>query len=631
MNRSKFFVLATLLVIITFFAFSPILKAGFTNWDDQIMVTQNTKILSMSWNSLVTMFTSFHERLYHPLVLISYAIDLKFFGMNPFVFHMTSLMFHLLNTALVFWFIYLLSKKPLVAFMTALLFGIHPMHVESVAWISERKDVVYAFFFLISLITYMYYLISKKNVYYLAAFLLFFASLMSKSMAMMLPVLLLVIDYYQGRKFDYKTVISEKLPFFGLSVIFGFLTIVGHYEPGVKGREFTFSFIGNMISAAQGLVFYVIKLVAPFKLACLYPAPDKLGNIPTAVFWWAPVIILLFAAVIFMTRKYSKVPLFGSLFFFFAILPVTQILPVGLVIPADRYTYIPYIGFFYIFAEGIYWLYNRYVSVIAQAIVILLTISIFTGCFVMTWQRVHVWQNSKALWEDVIKNYNNVQTAYYNLAEEYFLVRWDLDTAIKYFTLAIAVDPKEASSSYINRGLVYYYKKDYKKALYNYDLAEKVDAKVPEIYLNRGNSLNAIGQQRKAIEQYNKALKLKPSVVEGWYNRGNVYMSIGDFGSAIKDYSHAIKLNAKYADAFNNRGNAYFKMKDMDNAYYDFTMAIMSNPKYADAYYNRAIIYAQNGDVVRALDDVLKARSLGMQIEQRVIDSLTEAIKKQPK
>ena len=146
MEKKQLFLSARILLVITFAALSPSLTAGFSNWDDQIMITQNTKIMSMSWESVKVWFTTFHERLYHPLVLMSYAVEYHFAKLDPRVYHATNLVLHLLNTLFVFWFVYLISKKNMIALITALLFGIHPMHVESVIWLPERKDVLYSFF-----------------------------------------------------------------------------------------------------------------------------------------------------------------------------------------------------------------------------------------------------------------------------------------------------------------------------------------------------------------------------------------------------------------------------------------------------------------------------------------------------
>jgi tetratricopeptide (TPR) repeat protein len=619
LRKYKLPLLATLAVIITFIAFSPILQAGFTNWDDQIMVTQNEKITSLSPHNTVAMFTTFHERLYHPLVLISYAKDYHFFGMSPTAFHATSLLLHLANTALVFWFIWLLSASSLIAFAVSLLFGIHPMHVESVAWISERKDVLYTLFFMASLISYVIYVKTKDFLYHLIALSFFVLSLLSKSMAMTLPLILIIIDLYLGRKIDKKS-LSDKAFFFILAVIFGIITILGHYEPSVHGREFSFSLFSNLMLACQSYIFYLIKFIAPVKLSCLYPMPDQIKDIPGIFFTLSPLILLAFAYIVFVLRR-SKIILFGSLFFFISLLPVSQILPVGLKVPADRYTYVPYIGLFFILMSGLNWLWRKKEKHLKFTAAFLISF-IISLSFFLTFQRVQVWHDSKTLWKSTLKNYDNLPIAYYNLAEEYFLRDWDLDNSIPYFTKAIEADPKYAEA-YINRGLVYFYKGDPKRALKDYAEAEKYRPDMYELHINKGNAYNMLGQKEKAFDSYNASLKLKRTA-EGFYNRGNMYLSTGKRDKAIEDFTSAIAIKAGYSDAYNNRGNAYYETNKMDLAFADFSQAISINPKATNAYFNRALIHAGRKEYKKALDDVLHAKLNGMPVRNEVIQELEQ-------
>jgi tetratricopeptide (TPR) repeat protein len=619
MDKKKSILSAVLVLVVTFAALSPALIANFSNWDDQIMITQNAKIMGMSWDHVRIWFTTFHERLYHPLVLMSYSIEYHFFGLNPHVFHATNLALHLFNTLFVLWFIFLLSRNGIVAIITALLFGIHPMHVESVLWLSERKDVLYSFFFLGSLISYLYFLKDNKKRFYYLSFFIFILSLLSKSMAMTLPFVLLLCDYILNVRIGKDNLIS-KLPFFALSFVFGMITVLGHYEPGVKGREFSFSFIGNLVSACQNIVFYLIKLFLPFKLSCIYPATDRIQNIPQIIFFFAPLIVIALIALAVYSAKYSKIGIFGGLFFLVTIAPVTQILPVGLVIPADRYTYIPYIGLFYIFAEGCLWAYGRF----DKKIVTVLLVLMFLALSVLAFERALVWRDSIPLWDNAIQNYNNVALAYYNRGDEYFLKKNNYEKALYDFRQAIMADPDDVDA-YINMGLISYFKHDYRNAIFMYDKSIEISNKVPEAYLNRGNAFNALGKHDNALSDYNQALKMRPAYLEGWLNRGNLYMKTGNPDRAISDFDRAIELKPDYTDAYNNRGNAYFKKGDLTSAYLDFTRTILSDPRYANAYYNRAVVSSMRGDSASALSDALKARSLGMNVDPQVIEKLRKA------
>jgi len=617
-SRTRLFVI--LLLVITLLAFSPVLFAGFTNWDDQVMVTSNSSITTLTPSSAWHLFTSFHERLYHPLVSLSYAIEYKFFGLNPFVFHLTNLTLHLLNVLLVFWFMTLLLKNRFVAFATALLFAIHPMHVESVAWISERKDVLYSFFFMGSLVSYAHYAETPtKKHYLLLSLVLFIASLLSKSLAIPLPLVLLSVDAFKQRKLD-RAVWGEKLPFFMFSMIFGALASLGLYEHGVRGREFSFSPLGSLQAASENLMFYLIKAVAPFRLSCLYPRPQLLGNIPAWIFAWSPILILFLFAVVWRSAGRSKEVSFGLLFFLFTLLPVSQIVPVWLKVPADRYTYIPYIGLFCIVGHCFDTLrmserperVRRYALGGFGIIVVLLS--------ALTFQRAMVWQDSVTLWADCLRNYK-LSTAYYNMGKEYVLVRRDFDKGIEYFSKATEADPQDVES-WINLGLSYYYKKEYQKALYSYDEAEKLDPKMFLLYLNRGNSLYQLGRDTEAILNYNRAIELNPSMAEGWYNRGTVYLSTQQIDKAMSDFSKAIELRRDYSDAYDGRGAAYASRGELDLAHEDFTKTIMLAPDSGDSYYSRALVSARQGRLQEAYADALKAESLGVYVDPNALEQL---------
>jgi len=622
MEKKQLFLSALLVLVITLAAFAPSLNAGFSNWDDQIMITQNTKIMSMSWESVKIWFTTFHERLYHPLVLMSYALEYHFFKLNPLVYHATSLVLHLFNTLFVFWFVYLISKKNMIALITALLFGIHPMHVESVVWLPERKDVLYSFFFLGSLISYLYFLKDQKNrnYYYLSMF-IFVLSLLSKSMAMTLPFVLLLCDYLLNVKID-KENLLDKLPFFSLSFLFGFITMIGHYERGVKMREFSFSLVSNIVSACQNIVFYLVKLVLPLKLSCVYPVPDQIQNLPQPLFFFAPLIIIAFIAVMLASGTFTRKGVFGGFFFLVTIAPVSQILPVGLVIPADRYTYIPYIGLFYIFAVVFSKLYENFDKKALRYLIC----AMFLFLFILTYQRTLVWQDNLRLWANVIRNYKNVSIAYYNRGTEYFLRIGNYDKALADYKESIKIDSKYEIESYINMGLIYYFKHDYTRAVDYATRAIGITTKMPQPYLNRGNAYVAIGKDQKALEDYAAALKLQPNYVEVWYNRGNIYLKHLESNRAISDYNRAIELRPDYADAYLNRGNAYLQIRDLDNAFLNFNQAVRLAPGYAIAYLNRGIVYSLKGDAVNALADTLKAQSLGAKVDQKIIDKLRKAL-----
>lgn len=337
MKKLKIVILISLILIITFVAFLPSLKNGFVNWDDEIYVINNTAIKSLSVGNINKILTSFFVGNYQPLAILSYLLEYQFVKLNLFGYHLTNLILHLFNCLLVFWLIAMLSGRVSIALITSILFGVHPLLVESVAWISERKDVLYAVFFLGATICYLKYLREKQKLkYYLFSIFLFALSLLSKSMAITLPLVLLLIDYLLHRRHD-KYMFIDKAPFFLLSLIFGIIAIYSQNSSEPSMQRGLYYLLTKFIILSYCIIFYLNKIFMPIRLSCLYPYYG-LENILLPLFYPTMFIILLVAVII--SCKYTKKFIFGSAFFLIIILPVLQFMPLGETIVADRYKYI---------------------------------------------------------------------------------------------------------------------------------------------------------------------------------------------------------------------------------------------------------------------------------------------------
>lgn len=530
MKNYKIILSLCLILAIPSISFFPCLKNDFLNWDDPQYVTENKMIMEWSWRSIETIFDSIYMGHYHPLTLLSYALEYRFFKLNPFAYHLTNLILHLINGLLVFWLIRMLKGGVLTSLVVSLLFGIHPLHVESAAWISERKDLLCSFFFLGSLVVYLTYLKTRRMRAYFLSLFLFLLSLLSKSMAVTLPLILLLCDYLLDRKFDRKSLV-EKIPFLVIAFICGIIASFALRSSGMGDPKSSLSFFQNIFIMSEVLTSYFSKLILPIKLSCLYPPIQEIGGVWPYVYL-TMIIGFLIAGI--LLGRYKKTITFGTLFFFITILPT---LPVKII--ADRYIYIPSIGIFFIAAEGFGWLYRSKLEPIkiVKPILAVLLIGILGTFSFLTWERCQVWRDNLSLWSNVLKNYPNIPVAYNNRGEVY-LHRGDYDKAIFDYDQALRINPNfyKAYNLYDNRGSAYLMKGDYERAIADYDQALRIRPNDANSYHNRGTAYLYKGDPEKAISDFNKALEIKPGYAETYFNKALACEKIGHLKEAIEAY-----------------------------------------------------------------------------------------------
>ena len=306
-NRLYIGALVSVILLITIIVYSNSLNNGFVQWDDYKYVSDNEDIKQLNSQSIYKYFTTYYLKMYQPLTMISYALEYKLGGLNPQTYHRTNLVFHTLNVLLVFCFILLLTKKAPIAAVSALFFGIHPLHVESVAWISERKDLLYSFFYLGSLIAYIFYR-KRNNSYglYFLAVLFFILSLFSKSAAVTLPFILVLTDYYLRNKLTFRSNL-DKIPFFALSVIFGIISLLSQRIIGGDLDYVTgYTFLDRLFMGAYAFTFYIIKSVFPFGLSAIHPLPLKEEGILPVAYYISGLTFIFFAYILVRLSK-SKI------------------------------------------------------------------------------------------------------------------------------------------------------------------------------------------------------------------------------------------------------------------------------------------------------------------------------------
>lgn len=556
----------------------------------------------MSWDAVYHIFFGRHEDLYKPLVFLTYALEYKFFGLFPFIYHLNNYILHLLNTALVFWFVWrLTSGSRWVAFGTALLFGIHPMHVESVAWVTERKDVLVGFFYFGCLVAYCYWQERRRKRYYVIAWVSLFLSFLAKPMGVVIPFLLLWMDWYRGRKWT-RAVIVEKLPFLALSVFFGAYNVYLHTELGKMKQIFGVLPGESFLVACHGILFYCGKLFAPFQLSAFYMNPPRVGGFLPPGHYAAPLVVgTLLIAVVYSVRL-TRIAAFGTGFFLLTLFPTLQLISTdAMMVVADRYTYIPYVGLFMMLTTFITWAYRTLPRLLKPLWV--LGISAYVIFFaVAAWGRCADWKDGYTLWTSSFRHMRKEPTAVLFVLEGMLDRGW-FDRAIADFPQELRETPA-FGTAYFKRGLSFLKLKRFNEALEDFTTAIQKDPGLVSAYLNRGFVYDQLDQPEKAIADFTTAIEHDPEYALAYANRGHVYYKkLQNNEAALKDYNKAVELKAKNPGVYNNRGALYAEIGEPQKAIADYTQSIALLYGYAVPHFNRGLLYMEAGQYRRAIGD----------------------------
>jgi tetratricopeptide (TPR) repeat protein len=627
-----------LILILTFTIYIPALSAGFVNWDDPDYVGGNSYLIR-DLSRLPELLTTPVQGNYHPLTMFSLALNFAISGDHEWSYHLFNLIFHLVNCFLVYRLAFLLSKNnSLIALVTSLLFAIHPLHVESVAWISERKDVLYALFFIAGHITYTKYIDESSKKQYWLTFLFLILSLLSKPAAVIFPVSLFCIDILRRRQFSFKLII-EKILFFIPAIILGLLTINAQKTVGATGEEY-FGLAKNILFGFYGIMMYFVKMIIPYKLSAFYPFPP-LNEKLSAAYYVAPVFALLLAAVTYFTWKKYRFVAFGISFYIVNLLLVLQIFSVGSAVIAERYTYVPYIGLFFIagclldrFAKG-----NM-----IKAYAVLAPVTIIFS--VVSFLQVQTWKSGETLWDNVIKNqrcsraYSARATLFRrdanNLKQEadqaknakkeqeanlkYAEANKNYQQAINYYTEAVKLNAID-HESYNNRANIYMDQNNFNAAIVDYKQALIVK---PDYYValdNMGALYARRGMFDSALYYFSKVLEQKPDYSPTYSNRAITFMSLKRYEEAIKDWQRFLGYRPNDADVTNTIGECYRMLGKNQEALGFINTAIQLNPQ-AAYFLNRAYTYKNLNNIENARNDALTAKKAGIQLDATFAASL---------
>jgi len=598
-------------ILITFACFYNTTNSQFVNWDDDRNFYENEHVTTINkdnfWSNSKKIFTSNVIGNYNPLTIWTFAVEKRIYGFDkPGKWHGTNVLLHLICVFFIFRICLLLGLRWQGSLFVALLFGIHPMRVESVAWVTERKDVLFGAFYLSALYFYIKGKLNGKG-YHVIIFTLFILSLFSKIQAVILPLSMIAVDYYLDGKLDFKSIL-KKTPYFILSLIFGLIGLVFLKGEGSLDNAVTYPAWQRMFVGSYSYMIYLVKAVFPYEMSPLYPYSAKMPS------YFYPTL-LIFPAMVYgmyiLYRREMKVWFFGLLFFTVNIIFLLQILGAGQGFLADRFTYIAYFGLFFI--AGYY--FDKYFQEKPNLKLALLggAAALFLVFGYMTTQQNKVWKNSETLWTHVLKYHQNATLPYGNRAN-YLRQEGRTQEALRDYNKATSLNPK-GEQAFNSRARLYFdiakTKDTLMLALQDYNRAIELDPQNGEFLINRGATHARLGDVNKAIADINEGLIYQPDHAVGYLNRSVLYNGQGKIQEALNDINSYLKLKPYTADLWYEKGRALRNLNRLPESIPAYTRAIQLNQRQPVFYYERGRTYMAMNKVNEAKQDVQMAINLG--------------------
>ena len=608
MRKGNFDVLIGLcFVLLILSIYGQVIHHDFIDFDDDIYVKSNrqvregTTLDNLKWS---IGFNNEKQTYWHPLTWLSHMLDVNLFGLYAGGHLMTNVCLHIINTLLLFTILRRWSHNLWPAVMATAIFAVHPLCVETVAWVASRKNLLSSFFWLLTLQLYFNYTRNKRPVDYFGVLLSFCIGLMAKPMLVTLPFVLLLLDYWPLKRLEsvkneneshipYIHLIVEKIPFLILallSVVVSISSLNNHNTFMTQDAVPMELRIGN---ALVSYIVYIGKLLWPFELSVFYPFP---GDIPI----WQSISAFSLLAVIslYFTKKRKEKPylIIGWLWYLGTLVPVIGLVQAGLwPAIADRFTYIPFIGLYIIiswsiFETGILERHRNRFLIVFTLLVIALTLR--------AGYQTAYWKNSKTLFKHAIELNDKNIIAHNNIGKS-LINDGQPDQAVKHYRAALSVNPKYVSARK-NLGTALAMLGEPNKAIYHLYEAIRLDPNRAETHYNLGNVLARLNQNKEAVYHYEKALSINPNYVEVYNNLGNLFADLGRIDEAVKSLSLALKIDPHYATAHNNLGNVLVRMERLPDATRHYRQAIKIRPTYSEAYNNLGVSLKKQGKILEA-------------------------------
>jgi len=596
-GKDGFFPQLLALAVLCCAAFQPVLSNGILNWDDGAYLAGNAAIHSLSLSNTIGYFSGFVMGHYHPLTMQAYAFQYALFGENWRWWHFTSLLLHIgaCGFALAAMRL-LLPSSPLAALFGALLFALSPLRVEPAAWLSAQKELWCGLFYFASL---YFYLRGGKRGFWLS-FAAFLAALLSKSMAVTLPVILLLLDRRAGRA-DWRAALIEKIPFFALSLAAGLLALgaqqssASYTIPGTAA----FSLVEKIAVSNQAFWFYLGRFFAPVGLSPLYPYMSAQPYVDSVFLWLVPPAFLL---LLWLARKLATVQC-GLLFFALTLAPVMPLFLKGWTLVSDKYSYIPSFGLALAAAAVLAAVKGPVLRRMAFG-------AVMCGCAVflfMSRAQARQWKDSVTLWGGSIREYPGLQMAYI-MRGNALLSSGNAESAIADYNRALSLE--DNALAHFTLGAAYAARKDTGAALSEYDRALAMNPSYAEAWRDRGLLQLAAGDYAAAEESLGRAIALSPKMALARYGRAVSFIVRNMPVRALPDLDAALALNPCYGDALAARGGVRLAIGDCDGARRDLASALSERGKDADLLFQLGLASACSGRCTEALSSIRESISL---------------------
>ncbi|MGA2508567.1 MAG: tetratricopeptide repeat protein [Chitinispirillaceae bacterium] len=583
-QRRRSLCVAFLLVITTAVVYCNVFRNDFVSYDDGQYVTENPRVRQgMSWENVRWAFTTFYADNWHPLTWLSHMLDVQLFGLKPAGHHFTNLLFHVLATLLLFGFLRYATGRLWAGAFVAALFALHPVHVESVAWVAERKDVLSTVFWFATLWAYAYYAKRPRVGRYAMVIIFFALGLMAKPMLVTLPLVLLLLDYWplerlemNGQSVGRLTV--EKLPLLIMIAASMIITVIA--QQGAIGGFNRLSLGTRLSNAVISYCIYIGQAFWPTGLTVFYPHPQQ----PFPLEAMAGTLLLIAVTVAaLMSGKQKKFLTTGWLWYLITLVPVIGIVQVGNQAHADRYTYVPLIGIFIMISWGLKTIVDRLQNS-KKLFVKIAAAALFPAMMGLTWEQVGYWKSDFTLFSHAITVTKRNYVAHNNFGL-YLYKTGRTGEAIAHYQKALEIKPNYAEA-HNNLGVPLENIGRTDEAIAHYQKALEIKPNYAEAHYNLGNLLSNIGRTDEAIAHYQKALEINPDYAKVHNNLGNLLSNIGRTDEAIAHYRKALEINPDYFEAHNNLGNLLSNIGRIDEAIAHYRKALEINPNCYEVHYN---------------------------------------------